>query len=244
MKRYALGIDIGGTKVAMVLGSRSGKIIGRREILTQKGPKAGACLQDIFFNVRALMKQAKVRTQDLAGIGVGIPGAVNTRTGIVPRSPHMTGWQGLPLGKILSRELKLKVRITNDANAAALGENRFGVGRNEKNFIYMTISTGIGGGLISNGRLIEGASYVGGEVGHMILVPDGNPCKCGHAGCLEAYGSGTAIAGYFRNQVSKGRRSAQSGSASRPGEKTRSRWKATSMRPIFSGSASPTCSTF
>jgi glucokinase len=135
----------------------------------------------------------QVPPQKLLGIGVGAPGAVNSQKGILPRSPNLPGWAGIPICRIFKKKFKLPVCIANDANAAALGEAVFGVGKNLKNFMYVTVSTGVGGGIVVNGRLYEGAGFVAGEVGHMSVVPEGKKCRCGRRGCLEAYASGTAI---------------------------------------------------
>lgn len=189
--KHALGVDIGGTKISMVLGNDRGKILTQRIIPTLTGKETRRGVSNLVSGLEELKKNFKGR---LAGIGVGIPGPVDSAKGIVPRSPHLGGWEGLKLRQILSSRLKLPVRMGNDANAAGLGEKNFGQGRNKKNFIYVTVSTGIGGGIVIDGKLLEGASYVAGEIGHMTIVPKGAPCKCGKLGCLEAYGSGTAIA--------------------------------------------------
>ncbi|MBI3306879.1 MAG: ROK family protein [Candidatus Omnitrophica bacterium] len=205
-KNTAVGIDIGGTKISMVIGTAGGKILAKREIPTQKGRYVKACIDSMIHQVQELMADFPDVWERLKGIGVGIPGPVDSKQGIVPKSPHMTGWEGLELGKILHHEFNLPVRMTNDANAAALGEKMFGEGKREKHFVYLTVSTGIGGGLVANGELIEGASFMGGEVGHMKIIAAGRLCKCGKAGCLEAYASGTAIADFAREAIRKGRR--------------------------------------
>ncbi|MFA7001154.1 MAG: ROK family protein, partial [Candidatus Omnitrophota bacterium] len=137
----------------------------------------------------------------IRGIGVCLPGAVNTAKGVVPVSPHLEGWAGFPLAEKLSRKFRLPVRLANDANAAALAEKLFGAGRGVAHFIYMTVSTGVGGGIVSNGKLLEGVSFVAGEVGHMTVEPRGEKWKLGEVGVLEAYASGTAVARYVRSRV-------------------------------------------
>ncbi|MBI3317128.1 MAG: ROK family protein, partial [Candidatus Omnitrophica bacterium] len=205
-KDTAIGIDIGGTKISMVIGTAAGKILAKREIPTQKGKYVKGCLDSMTHQLQELMADCPAGRKMLKGIGVGIPGPVDSKNGIVPKSPHMSGWEGLALAKMLHHEFKLPVFMTNDANAAALGEKMFGEGKKEKHFVYMTVSTGIGGGLVANGELIEGASFMGGEVGHMKIIAGGRLCKCGKAGCLEAYASGTAIAEFAREAIHKGRR--------------------------------------
>lgn len=201
--KYAIGIDIGGTKIAVSLGDPSGKILARREVATQKGRRARRSLQDIALAIREILIEVGVTRKMIFGIGVCLPGAVDTQKGIVPRSPNLPGWKGIPIRRELQRQTGLPVFLANDANAAALGESLFGAGRKTKNFIYITVSTGIGGGLVLHGQLHEGASFVAGEIGHMSIVPDGLRCKCGLRGCLEAYASGTAIANYVRQRMTK-----------------------------------------
>ncbi len=201
--KYAVGIDIGGTKISLALGTDKGRILVREEIPTRTGSKSGDCVRELAAKVKALIREASVPKRQIVGIGVGCPGAVDSKKGIVPRSPNLPGWTGLPLRKILSKTTGRPVFMANDANAAAIGESLFGAGRNTKNFIYITVSTGVGGGIILNGRLYEGSGFVAGEIGHISVVPDGKKCNCGQRGCLEVYASGTAIARYVREHMTR-----------------------------------------
>ena len=198
--KTAIGVDIGGTKILMVAGTDKGKILARHKIPTQR-TRAGA--REFLSQLKTFVNRLDVPKSRIAGVGIAAPGAVDPGPGIVPRSPHMGGWKGFAIVREVRRALGLPAVIGNDANAAALGEKYFGGGRKCRDFIYMTVSTGIGGGLIVNGQLVTGASYVGGEVGHMKIVPEGDPCKCGQAGCLEAYASGTGMAAYAERQLEK-----------------------------------------
>lgn len=197
MTQYAIGIDIGGTKISLVLGTKKGKILSRREIPTLTGSRTGACIQNLVINLEALIRESGVPKKEILAVGVGCPGAVNSRKGILPRSPNLPGWGGIPMRRILEKKLRMPVYLANDANAATLGEAVFGVGKKMKDFIYVTVSTGVGGGIVINGQLHEGAGFVAGEVGHTSIVPEGRRCKCGQRGCLEAYASGTAIARFY-----------------------------------------------
>jgi glucokinase len=156
----------------------------------------------VIQNVEALIRESKISQKRILGIGLGAPGAVNSKTGVLPRSPNLPGWAGIPILRMLRNKFKLPVYLANDANAAALGEVVFGAGKKLKNLIYVTVSTGVGGGLILHRQLYEGAGFVAGEVGHMSIVPEGKKCACGKLGCLEAYASGTAIA-HFYNETKK-----------------------------------------
>lgn len=189
--KKAIGIDIGGTKISVVLGDDKGRILSQKILPTLTGSKTGHGVRTLVQTVLEIKKKAK---GNVCGIGVGIPGPVDSRRGTVPKSPNLPGWEKMPLARILKSKTKLSVLMGNDANAAALGEKKFGQGKGKKDFIYMTVSTGIGSGIVIDGKLLEGASFVAGEVGHMTIVPDGAACKCGKKGCLEAYASGTALA--------------------------------------------------
>jgi len=201
--KYAIGIDIGGTKISVTLGTSQGKILIRKKIMTRLHAGSKTCLKEILAAIQALFREFKLTSKDILGIGIGAPGAVNSKTGVLPRSPNLAGWAGMPIVRILRNKFKLPVYIANDANAAAFGELVFGAGRKMQNIIYVTVSTGVGGGLIMNGKLYEGAGFVAGEIGHMSIVPEGRLCKCGRRGCLEMYASGTAIARFYNEAKKK-----------------------------------------
>jgi glucokinase len=199
--KYAIGIDIGGTKISAALGTSAGKILVCREIKTRKRRQVSACLEELLLTVESLLKSSGVPKKKISGIGVCLPGAVDTRRAVVPVSPHLEGWYGIPLGKILSKRFRLPVRMANDANAAAVAEKIFGGGRGVANFIYITVSTGIGAGIVAEGKLLTGESYVAGEIGHMTVEPHGEKWKLNEIGVLEAYASGTAIAKFITDRV-------------------------------------------
>ena len=218
--KYAIGIDIGVTKISIVLGTSSGKILARREISTRTGSGTRNCIKDLVVNLRSLIIHSRIAPRKILGIGVGCPGAINAAKDKLPRSPNLPGWAGLPLKKILAKASGLPVHIANDANAAALGENLFGAGKNIRDLIYITVSTGIGGGIILNGELYEGVGSVAGEIGHISIVLDGKKCACGKRGCLESYASGTAIARFYREMTKKKVSGAKAvGAAAREGDK-------------------------
>lgn len=218
--KYAIGIDIGGTKISLVLGTEKGKVLARREIMTGVREKTRACVKDLAANLRALILQSCISPKKILGIGVGCPGAVNANKGTLPRSPNLPGWAGIPLRRMLEKAAGFPVFMANDANAAALGEKKFGSGKKSKSLIYITVSTGIGGGIIINGRLHEGAGFAAGEIGHISIVPGGKKCLCGKRGCLEAYASGTAIARFYSEAKKKKIAGAKEvGIAAREGDK-------------------------
>lgn len=220
MIKYAIGIDIGGTKISLVLGTEKGKVLARREIPTGTGRRTSRCIKELAANLRALILKSGISPKKILGIGVGCPGAVDSSKDKLPRSPNLPGWAGIPFKRILGKATGLPVSVANDANAAALGESIFGTGRTAKDLIYITVSTGIGGGIIINGRLYEGVGSVAGEIGHISIVPEGKKCACGKRGCLEAYASGTAIAKVYRDAKKKNVRGAKEvGLAAREGDR-------------------------
>ncbi len=201
--KYGIGVDIGGTKISVILGTERGKILQRRQIKTKKYAGKKACMEALSQAITEMVKASKLRRNQILGIGIGLPGAVNSQKGIVPKSPNMQGWAGLPIRKILKRTTGFSVSMTNDANAAVMAEKIFGQGKRAENLIYMTVSTGVGGGIIVNGHLLEGSNYVGGEIGHMVIKAGGNKCGCGQRGCLEAYASGVSIAKHVKKELKK-----------------------------------------
>ena len=199
---HLLGIDIGGTKLAVVVTDSSGEILHKERIPTEaeRGP------QEIINSLCAMSRQAMARcgasVETIGGIGVSCGGPLDTSTGIVYSPPNLPNWDAIPLKSLIERELSLPCRVENDANAGALAEMYFGAGRGYRNVVYMTMSTGIGGGLILDGKLFRGTSDTAGEVGHMTILPDGPLCGCGKRGCLEALCSGPSIARRARELIS------------------------------------------
>lgn len=194
MKTYVAGIDIGGTKLATVVADSTGHILSkvRKPTLAERGPEYA--LQLLFDMVRETVELANLEQNSISAIGVSCGGPLDTKTGVVYSPPNLPGWDALPLKAKLESEFGIPVTIENDANASALAEHRFGGGRGYDALLYMTMSTGIGGGIVIDGEIYHGANDSAGEVGHQILLPDGPPCGCGKRGCLEALCSGPAIA--------------------------------------------------
>ena len=188
-----VGVDLGGTQLrAAVL--RGATLIARVGLLTGENPKPELVIPRMFQAVRQVMAQAQVSPDQVAGIGIGAPGPLNAHTGVVFDPPNLPGWKDVPLSELFKEEFHLPIFIENDANAGALGEYMFGAGRGCTDLVYLTISTGIGGGIISAGRLLDGASGTAGELGHITIDWRGRRCNCGNIGCLEQIASGTAIA--------------------------------------------------
>jgi len=199
-----LGIDLGGTKILTAVVDTHGKMRSRDHSITPAKEGREAVVKSILESVGRALDQANIGTTDLAAIGVGAPGLSNPGTGILFTSPNLPGWKDIPLRDIIEKELGKKAFLINDANAAAVGELYFGAGRGTQNFIYITISTGIGGGIIIDGKIYTGFSGTAGEVGHMVIDDDGPACNCGNRGCWETLASGTALAREARHRIKEG----------------------------------------
>ena len=203
-KDLFIGIDLGGTKIVTALVDTEGRIIFRdyRETEAARGP--AAVMARMIDAASRVMNGGGVAAAQISAVGVAAPGPIDARSGIVTTPPNLPGWKDMPLRQLIQDELGLPTALENDANAAALAEHRFGAGRGTKHMIYVTASTGIGGGFILNGELYNGATGGAGEIGHMTILPQGPHCGCGNRGCLEALASGRAIAREARERVKCG----------------------------------------
>lgn len=184
-------VDIGGTKFAVGMVSETGQVLARAE--TPSLPERGAS-QGIARLVRMLRQTAGSAGQVLRGIGIGCTGPVNPFTGTLGRIEFLPGWEGLNLVDELQRAFSVSAAIENDADAAALGEFAWGAGRGATRLIYVTISTGIGGGIVLDGRIYRGVDGCHPEIGHHVIDPSGPRCFCGARGCWESLASGPALA--------------------------------------------------
>jgi len=185
-----IGIDLGGTKIAAALATPSGRILTDVNIPTEAIKGKSRVIDNIKKAVYALIRGQKTQ---ISSIGIGVPGPILYEKGIVIEPPNLPGWKRVNLKKVLEKEFKVPVHLDNDANAAALAEAYFGAGKKARHFIYITISTGIGGGIIIDRKIYRGAIGAAGEFGHMIIDSKGFTCGCGNVGCFEALASGTAI---------------------------------------------------
>ena len=199
-----LGIDLGGTKILTAVTDTQGRILSRDHSITPAKEGQEAVVKSILESTGRVLDQAHITAADLVAIGLGAPGLSNPETGILFTSPNLPGWKDVHLGGIIDKELGKKVFLINDANAAAIGELRFGAARGTRNFIYITVSTGIGGGIIIDGKIYTGSTGTAGELGHMVIDDKGPPCSCGNRGCWEALASGTALARGARNRIKEG----------------------------------------
>lgn len=186
-KEYLVGVDIGGTKIAVGLLSVDGKIIKETRIDTRGKDGPEIVVKRLVETINSLSEDYEIR-----GIGVGVPGIVDTEKGFIQYWSTFN-WRNIPLAVMLNEYLDVKITVVNDASAATWGEFNFGAGRNTSNMVFMTISTGIGGGIIFERKLYAGSNMLAGEIGHVTVNPNGPKCNCGKNGCLEAYASGLSI---------------------------------------------------
>jgi len=190
MKNVVAGVDIGGTNTVFGLVDKSGKVLAEGHLTTTDYPVAGDFVKALAAGINKLLAGNKDLV--LEGIGIGAPDA-NFHRGTIEHAPNLA-WKGIvPLADLVKKELKVPVVVTNDANAAAMGEMVFGGAKNMKDFVVLTLGTGLGSGIVVDGKMVYGHTGFAGEVGHMTIVPGGRECGCGRKGCFEAYASASGL---------------------------------------------------
>lgn len=206
MTQAALAFDLGGTELRAALIDSEGQVLAFDSMPTrsQSGP------QSVISQIEELAANVRSRIPDVTpiGIGIGAPGPLDPVAGIVIAPPTLVGWSEVPLARILQDRFNLPVLLENDANAAALGEWRFGAGQGATSMVFVTVSTGIGGGIIADGRVLHGRRGLAGEIGHMTITDRSERCFCGGVGCFEAVASGTALGRRATAMTEPGDRSA------------------------------------
>jgi glucokinase len=196
MHEYSIGVDLGGTNLRAAAISRDGDELDKISGKTELSQGRDAVISDIVEAIITLRdRRSGMR---LAGVGIGVPGFIDIERGLIVGSNNLPEFEGFPARDNIEGRLGTPVILENDANAAALGEKWIGAGRDVKDLVLITLGTGIGGGIISNGRVLHGCLGMAGELGHMTVIPDGNPCGCGNYGCLEKHASATAISSMAR----------------------------------------------
>jgi glucokinase len=193
MPEYAIGLDLGGTNLRAAAIDRAGHILDRRATATNPAAGREAMLGHMVNAIAEL--RSSCGADGLAGIGIGVPGFILLKEGIIRNSNNLDCLEDFPIRTEIERRLGARVILENDANAAALGEKWMGAGRDVDDLVLLTLGTGVGGGIISGGRVLQGYLGMAGELGHITVFPDGNPCGCGNRGCLEKHASATFIAG-------------------------------------------------
>ena len=204
---YVAGMDLGGTKILAAVVDQEGRIVAEAKLRTKAERGPDVVIDRMAKTVQQAALQAGIDWADVEAVGIGAPGPVNPVTGFVYNPPNLPGWDEIALGPHLSKALGIPVYVENDVNLGTLGEHTLGAGRGTKDMVGIFVGTGIGGGLILDGKLRSGFRHAAGEVGHMIVMADGPVCGCGKRGCLEAVASRTAIERDIRLGIAAGRES-------------------------------------
>lgn len=190
--KYYVGIDLGGTFIKGGIVSEDGIIILQDKTPTESEKGDRGVATNIANLVQKLIAGASLTLEQVEGIGMGVPGMIDSKNGVVIFSNNLA-WEDFAIGATVEALTGLPVKIANDANVAALGEAKFGGAKGKENVVMLTLGTGVGGGIVAEGKLIEGNRSAGAELGHSAIVYEGEPCTCGRKGCLEAYASATAL---------------------------------------------------
>ena len=210
-------IDLGGTSVRAAVVDANGGIAGFVAGATEASQGPDAVIDRIVDVLHDSLARASATTSDLAAVGIGAPGPLDWATGVIHEAPNLPGWKEVPLAARIGDAVGLPAFLENDANAAALAEWQYGIGQGAMNLLYITVSTGVGGGLILDGELWHGAYGSAGEFGHMTVDFDGPLCDCGNRGCVEVIASGPDMAAWVAERITAGESSQLAGRSSLSG---------------------------
>jgi glucokinase len=192
MDKFAIGVDLGGTNLRVAAVDSNGQILEKITLGTEVARGRDHVIDEMCIAVREVSARHR-DAGNLAGIGIGVPGIIDMQTGMLRESPNLPGWHDYPVRNEIERRLGTPVILENDANAAALGEKWLGAARAVADMCMVTLGTGVGGGIVINGKIWHGMTGMAGELGHINVEPEGVPCGCGSHGCIEQYASATAI---------------------------------------------------
>ena len=207
VRKYYIGIDLGGTFIKGGIVDDQGNILVSDKIPTEREFGGERVTANIVSLCNQLLEKVNMSVSDVVGIGMGVPGMIDSKTGIVTFSNNFD-WEDFHIVDMIKAKIDLPVKIANDANVAALGETKFGCGKEYKNTVLLTLGTGVGGGIVIDGKLFEGNGSAGAELGHCVVQVDGEPCSCGVKGCLEAYASASALIRDTKRAMEKDKASA------------------------------------
>ena len=205
-KGNVIGIDMGATHLGVAVADFAGHVLDEVESAFNVEEEPQVCLDQIQQRVREILSKAGIRPDQILAIGMGVPGPVMAEAGLVSSPPIMPGWDNYPIREQLRKFWQVPVTVNNDAELGALGEWAFGAARGEQNLAYIKVGSGVGAGLLLDGRIFRGATGCAGEIGHITVLDGGPRCSCGNSGCLEALSGGKAIARRAREAISAGKR--------------------------------------
>ena len=191
---YLIGVDIGGTKVSVSLGSDQGEVIQRERLSTKSLGDSKSGLEKIIKVIQKCVLEAGITIDQVSALGLAVPGPMSVKRGMLLHPPNLPNWVDVPIRQFLKEHLSIPVFIQNDADAGALAHLEFALANDVDHLIFLTMSTGVGGGIIVDGKLVQGESDTVGEVGHFVLDPKGPKCMCGQFGCFEVYCGGKSVA--------------------------------------------------
>ena len=211
MSAHVFGLDVGGTHLRAAIAGESGDVIDVRRTDTD----AASGPEEAVATLRGLMEELAVaqgiQVTDAVSVAAGLPGPTDPERGLLFNPPHLPQWRNVPFAQMLREATGVSAHVRNDAQMAALGEYRLGAGRGSRHMLYVTVSTGIGGGLVIDGKLYGGAAGTAGEVGHVVIDANGPACSCGARGCIEAMASGTSMARIAAERIAAGEASSLAG---------------------------------
>jgi len=200
MHKVAIAADLGGTNLRLGLVSIDGRIVRRQSISL---PGASDPIELLKSGAKSFSAFGKGKGWKILGFGAAVPGVIDISRGVVTESPNYPGWRNLPLYSILSRDFPVPIVLENDANAYAYGEGWKGAGRKFRTYVVLTLGTGVGGGLVLDGKIWRGSHGMAGEIGHVCVDPNGPPCNCGSRGCLEVFSSATGMTRMIREALAQ-----------------------------------------
>lgn len=200
---YAIGVDLGGTNLRIAAVDDNGQLLQKLTTGTKVSLGRDAVIDEMTSAIRDLVAKLGDESR-LAGVGIGVPGIIDKRTGMLRESPNLPGWGDYPVRDEIERRLQAPVILENDANAAAMGEAWLGAAQGKEDMCMITLGTGVGGGIVMHGRVWHGMNGMAGELGHMTIDPNGPRCNCGNYGCVESFASATAVMRMAREAIASG----------------------------------------
>ncbi len=205
MDRFLIGVDLGGTNIRMGIVTPDGKVLKRVQYITDVSKGGLALFEQLVLNLNDLIQKYFKESNQLIGIGIGVAGPIDMKKGVMIAPPNLPALDGFPIRAFLQKRISSSIFIENDANAFTLGEGWVGAAKGCKDYCGITLGTGVGGGIVVDGKILHGSKGMAGEVGHMVVDPAGPLCGCGGRGCLEVYASGTGIKRMALEAVKKGK---------------------------------------